>query len=410
MVSNLLAFPCDKELVASFCNKVGTKGSAALILRKQEKALKGYLSSLGISEVYSLPEDLYGRITSQETRAMLAEIHERGMTNGYLPMNDFCGNVALLLATLVQQVNAVNATSIENVETPLPSSEVTWKSDHSVKREIVGEIQKEIVEKLKSAHARIEAMDGGDRAGEKPTSGLILNAAYDCEVLSRYVYASHQVEGQVLEIGCGLGYGAYLMTRLNPGISILAVDYDAQVIEIAQELWGHEPQLRFEVGRVEDSPFPSHGFHAVVCFEVIEHLSNPVGLLEEIRRLLVAGGRFIGSTPNSSFYPYRVNKGLSGTPEELRRAGVWPWHIQEFNEASIRDLMKKFHFGNVTIKYPTFTTGLDLYNRIQKVTVGEKIEELSGLQWSAADFTALEYYVPGFSGYSFMFEGSSHSV
>lgn len=402
----LLAFPCSKELVAPFCRRIDAAQSAAIILEKQMGALGDVLSSLGIRDIYVIPEDFYGRVTSSGTRAILSSVRQRGFRQAFFPLNDCCGNVAVMLSALAPEVIAVNATSEEYVELRLPAPGMDWRVDNGPDRAFVSDVQSEIVQRLKSFAPRIESLADGERVGEKPTAGLMANFPYDSEVLSRYSYAGGAVRGRVLEVGCGLGYGAYMMVRLNPAIHVTAVDADPAAVEVAQELWGADDRLKFAVARAEDLSLGDASFDSAVCFEVIEHLSRPERLLEEVGRALAAGGKFIGSTPNSRLFPYRVNKGLGGTPEELRQAGVWPWHVQEFDEKAVAALMERFGYGGLSIGYPTYTAGINQYNVMRNLPFAEAVEQLSSAEWSAADFAVLDRYYPCFSGYSFVFSGT----
>jgi len=53
---------------------------------------------------------------------------------------------------------------------------------------------------------------------------------------------------------------------------------------------------------VTELPFEDASFDLVVAFEVIEHLENWRGFLEESRRVLAASGQLIVSTPNRLYY------------------------------------------------------------------------------------------------------------
>ena len=407
---DLVSFPCDRELIPSFLKKLPQSSKAALILQKQEPALRPILLEHGITEIYSISEDMYGRVTSDVTKRILTKIAGQTFRTGFFPINDFCGNIALFLATVVKNVVAVNATSLESVELALPVETLAWANGETLERAKIQEIQALIVDRLRNASSRLAEIEQGDRAGEKPTSGLVNDAPYDCEVLSRYMVASQAVHGKVLEIGCGLGFGAYFMVKLNPNIQVCGMDNDPEAIGIARELWGDEPRLSFELVDAEHSAFQNGSFDSIVCFEVIEHVTNPRELMEEACRLLAPGGPFVGSTPNSSLYPYRVNHGGTGTPDELRRDGVWPWHIQEFDESKISQLMGQFQFQNLSFTYPTFTTGLQAYNEMLTQSCEEKVNTLAQVKWSTADFQALDTFYPCFSGSSFMYTGKRAAV
>lgn len=418
----LLAFPCSRELAAPFLARLDTSQSAALILKKQEESLRDVLSSCGLREVYALPENFYGQVSSPETGQILISIREKSFTQAFFPLNDFCGNVALLMAALAPQVAAINPTSKEIVQVSLPQTDMAWIAspridDRRLSRDLLSRVQSTIVHRLKTFAPAIQDLAHGDRAGERPTEGLIAGFPYDCEVMARYAYASQHLHGRILEIGCGLGIGAYLMAVLNPSIHLRAVDNDPQVIALARKLWADCDRLTFEVARAGNLPHPPSSFEAVVCFEVIEHLHQPEWLLKEADRVLVSGGRLIGSTPNSGLFPYRANQGPesgspSDSPDNLRQAGIWPWHLQELDEASTLALLERAGFGNLSVSYPTFTSGIDAYNAIRRPADSgrgssgyEMIAHLASLKWSVADFAVLDSYYPCFSGFSFIFSG-----
>jgi hypothetical protein len=57
------------------------------------------------------------------------------------------------------------------------------------------------------------------------------------------------------------------------------------------------PAVLFDADR-EPIPFPDDHFDIVFAFEVLEHLSNPQFALDEVRRVLKPGGKFVASTPS----------------------------------------------------------------------------------------------------------------
>ena len=57
----------------------------------------------------------------------------------------------------------------------------------------------------------------------------------------RYEFAKRFVKGEVVELGCGSGYGAYLLAKNNVR-HIYAIDIDAKAIEYAKKNY---PQKNF---------------------------------------------------------------------------------------------------------------------------------------------------------------------
>ena len=62
-------------------------------------------------------------------------------------------------------------------------------------------------------------------------------------------------------------------------------------------------------------PFPEASFDLVYCRQVLEHVRQPEALLAEVKRVLVPGGRFAGST--SQLEPYHSLSIWNFTPAGL---------------------------------------------------------------------------------------------
>jgi ubiquinone/menaquinone biosynthesis C-methylase UbiE len=97
---------------------------------------------------------------------------------------------------------------------------------------------------------------------------------------------------RVLDVGCGPGtISADLARRVAPGL-VIAIDIAEEVIENARSI--HEDQgienLRFSIDNVYDLSFKDQSFDVVYAHQVLQHLSDPVSALIEMRRVLVDGG------------------------------------------------------------------------------------------------------------------------
>lgn len=51
-----------------------------------------------------------------------------------------------------------------------------------------------------------------------------------------------------------------------------------------------ELRTRIRVGNIEETPLPDKRYGAVVAFNVLEHLSQPLGMLHKLRRALFPHG------------------------------------------------------------------------------------------------------------------------
>ena len=100
------------------------------------------------------------------------------------------------------------------------------------------------------------------------------------------------VGADVLDVGCGPGtISADLARLVSPG-RVHAIDVAEEVIALARRL--HEPaelsNLHFSVDNVYDLSFEEEGFDVVYAHQVLQHLSDPVAALLEMRRVLRGDG------------------------------------------------------------------------------------------------------------------------
>ena len=139
--------------------------------------------------------------------------------------------------------------------------------------------------------------------------------------LLAYHHAAEMVEGDILEIGTGAGYGVELMaTKATRYISV-----DKQLPSELQQL----DNVEYYEMNVPPIGFENSSFDAVVSFQVIEHIEKDIDFVREVSRVLRAGSKFIVSTPNA--------------PMSLTRN---PWHIREYNADELRNLLE-CHFSKV---------------------------------------------------------------
>ena len=116
--------------------------------------------------------------------------------------------------------------------------------------------------------------------------------------VARYRFAVEQLGAisrplRILDIASGAGYGtAALRAR---GHDVIGADAEAMTVGAARRR--HGPG-RWLVADARALPFPDRSFDAVVSFETLEHVVDGGALLDELRRVLIPGGRLICSTPN----------------------------------------------------------------------------------------------------------------
>ncbi len=100
--------------------------------------------------------------------------------------------------------------------------------------------------------------------------------------------------GTVLDVGCGNG----IMSRAiaQHGYQVLGIDISAKAIEKARVV--DQDNVRFQVMNADELVADGSTYDAVICSEVLEHLSDPSSLLTTLYSLLTDQGVLIVTVPN----------------------------------------------------------------------------------------------------------------
>jgi SAM-dependent methyltransferase len=98
---------------------------------------------------------------------------------------------------------------------------------------------------------------------------------------------------RVLEIGCGKGR---MLTELQRrGLDVRGVDTNRWVLDESRRLHGDLPVTLVDGPAL---PFADQTFEVVLSFDVFEHIRDSDAHLQEVRRVLARGGRYLLQTPN----------------------------------------------------------------------------------------------------------------
>lgn len=110
---------------------------------------------------------------------------------------------------------------------------------------------------------------------------------------ARYEFVSPQVRGDLLDVGCGRGYGFDAL----PSIIKKRVGVDVSMAFLA-EAHNLFPRAMLACGMGDALPFARQTFDTILAFEVIEHSQNDQMFLDELKRVARNGALIAISTPN----------------------------------------------------------------------------------------------------------------
>ena len=170
-------------------------------------------------------------------------------------------------------------------------------------------------------------------------------------------------QARILDVGCGNGVISRHLGKL--GYNVLGIDVSAKTIETARSLT-ELPNVRFEQKSAEELVASGETYDAVICSEVLEHLSDPGSLLNVLYQSLAPNGKLIVTVPNGQ----GPRETLVTKPIlHLRRQNNWAWrailrmkkamgysgttvqsaadnldHIQFFSKKDLEQLSRKHGF------------------------------------------------------------------
>lgn len=140
--------------------------------------------------------------------------------------------------------------------------------------------------------------------------------------------ADRCADRDVLEAGCGEGYGADLIADVAR--RVIGLDYDESTVAHVKARY---PRVDIRHGNLAELPLDDASVDVVVNFQVIEHLWDQAQFVSECFRVLRPGGVFLVSTPNRiTFSPGR------DTP-------LNPFHTRELNAAELTELLETAGFA-----------------------------------------------------------------
>jgi 2-polyprenyl-3-methyl-5-hydroxy-6-metoxy-1,4-benzoquinol methylase len=143
---------------------------------------------------------------------------------------------------------------------------------------------------------------------------------------------------RLLDVGCGSGYLARLVTERTAGVEVHGVDVSAAALERARRhlaaVW------KVDLDR-DPIPVENGAYDTVVCVEVLEHLYDPTHVLSEIRRALAPGGQAVLTVPNLAFWRFRFDllRGRVPAVAADRR------HLHQFDAALFERMLREAGFS-----------------------------------------------------------------
>ncbi len=146
---------------------------------------------------------------------------------------------------------------------------------------------------------------------------------------------------KILDVGCA--GGAFLVAARDCGLRPVGIEPSHWMVEYGRTNYG----LDVRQGILEAGTFPKESFDLVSLWDVIEHVTDPRGLLSTIRSVLKPGGTLIVNYPDYGSWAARL------------LGSKWPFllsvHLLYYTRTTMRDQLRRAGF-EVQYVRPHFQT------------------------------------------------------
>lgn len=209
-------------------------------------------------------------------------------------------------------------------------------------------------------------------------AGEVLNLSHYLNQ-SRFAFFSKYISNwqglQVLDIGCGGGLACEFLVQ--QGAIVSGIDLSSDSIKIAQEhAKQNQLKINYYCGNAENLPFETNQFDVVLCFDVLEHISNWQKVIAEAYRVLKPKGLFLFDTINRTFKSKLIMIWLLENILRQLPQGLHDWHNFIKPEEMI-SVMQKLEFRNILFKGFDMTGGTSL-NTLQNMLSHGLINRMRG--------------------------------
>jgi 2-polyprenyl-3-methyl-5-hydroxy-6-metoxy-1,4-benzoquinol methylase len=151
--------------------------------------------------------------------------------------------------------------------------------------------------------------------------------------------------GRVLDVGCS---GGFFLSRLGNTFEKHGIEIDAEAVSYARRNYSFG--VNVECGRVEGSSFAEQSFDIVIMRGVIEHIADPVPVMEKISSLIkVDGILYIAATPDVSCFCADLYREKWNQFHPVR-------HLTYYSLFTLNNFLKRWHFKYQSHLHPYIET------------------------------------------------------
>lgn len=151
-----------------------------------------------------------------------------------------------------------------------------------------------------------------------------------------------KTEGSVLDVGCADGTFTKVILDKSGASKIIGIDVLKNSVNFAKKRYQKNKRMSFKFADAHSLPFESRSFNAVFCLEALEHVFDPLKVLNELYRVLKKGGYAVILVPSENWLFHSIVWPLWQ---------LWPgkdiWehtHLHNFSNGFLEDTARRANF------------------------------------------------------------------
>lgn len=195
-------------------------------------------------------------------------------------------------------------------------------------------------------------------------ASLTRKSMADFKALANRVAEDLPPKGRVLEVAPGPGYFAIELAKVGD-YRITGLDISRTFVDIARRNASEaRVAVDFRQGNAADMPFPNQRFDFVLCRAAFMNFTEPLRALQEMCRVLVAGGRALIIDLRGDASRESVNQAVKemrlGPVNTVLTKGAFRFMLlkRAYTKRQFEQFLKQTNFGSVEIRESL--TGLEL--------------------------------------------------
>lgn len=159
---------------------------------------------------------------------------------------------------------------------------------------------------------------------------------------------------RVLDVACGTGVVTRLaLKEVGPKGAVAAVDVNPGMLAVARSTIPPEASIEWHEASAESMPLSDDSFDAVLCQMSLQFMPDKRAALEEMRRVLVTGGRVLLNAPGPKVAIFDILSDAIGRRIAPQAAGFVDQVFSVNDTAKLEGLLNDAGFRDVDVRATT---------------------------------------------------------